>query len=32
MKKGFTTYVLTDAGVSKTATTAVLRAQPNSID
>jgi lipid-binding SYLF domain-containing protein len=32
MKKGFTTYVLTDAGVSATATIAVLRAQPYSID
>lgn len=32
MKKGFTTYVLTDAGVSLTATIAVLRAQPYSID
>ena len=32
MKKGFTTYVLTDAGVSATATIAVLRVQPYSID
>lgn len=32
MKKGVTTYVLTDAGVSATATIAVLRAQPYSID
>jgi lipid-binding SYLF domain-containing protein len=32
MKKSFTTYVLTDAGVSATATIAVLRAQPYSID
>ncbi|GKS59363.1 hypothetical protein YTPLAS18_28900 [Nitrospira sp.] len=32
MKKGFTTYVLTDAGVSATATIAVMRAQPYSID
>lgn len=32
MKKGFTTYVLTDAGVSATATIAVLRAQPYTID
>jgi lipid-binding SYLF domain-containing protein len=32
MKKGFTTYVLTDAGVSATATIGVLRAQPYSID
>jgi len=32
MKEGFTTYVLTDAGVSATATIAVLRAQPYSID
>jgi lipid-binding SYLF domain-containing protein len=32
IKKGFTTYVLTDAGVSATATIGVLRAQPYSID
>jgi len=32
MKEGFTTYVLTDAGVSATATISVLRAQPYSID
>jgi NAD-dependent SIR2 family protein deacetylase len=32
MKKGFTTYVLTDAGVSATSTIAVFRAQPYSID
>ena len=32
MKKGFSTYVLTDAGVSATATIAVLRAQPYSIE
>jgi lipid-binding SYLF domain-containing protein len=32
MKKGFTIYVLTDAGVSATATIVVLRAQPYSID
>ena len=28
MKKGYSTYVLTDAGVSATATVAVIRAQP----
>lgn len=32
MKKGVTTYVLTDAGVSATATIGVLRAQPYAID
>ncbi|MDF0673108.1 MAG: hypothetical protein P0120_02025 [Nitrospira sp.] len=32
MKKGYTSYVLTDAGVSATATIAVLRAQPYSIE
>ena len=32
VKKGFATYVLTDAGVSATATIAVLRVQPYSID
>lgn len=32
MKKGYSTYVLTDAGVSATATIAVLRAQPYSIE
>jgi len=32
MKKGFTTYVLTDAGVSATASIGVLRAQPYAID
>jgi lipid-binding SYLF domain-containing protein len=32
VKKGFTTYVLIDAGVSATATIAVLRVQPYSID
>jgi len=32
MKKGYTSYVLTDAGVSATATVAALRAQPYSID
>ena len=31
-KKGFRTYVLTDAGVSVTATIALIRAQPYSID
>jgi lipid-binding SYLF domain-containing protein len=31
-KTGFTTYVLTDAGVSVTATIGLLRAQPYSID
>lgn len=31
-KKGYSTYVLTDAGVSATATIAVLRAQPYSIE
>jgi len=32
MKQGVSTYVLTDAGVSATATIAMLRAQPYSID
>lgn len=32
LMKGFSTYVLTDAGVSATATIAVLRVQPYSID
>lgn len=32
LKKGFSTYVLTDAGVSGTATVSVLRAQPYSIE
>jgi len=32
MKRGCTSYVLTDAGVSATATIAVLRAQPYSIE
>jgi len=32
MTKGYSTYVLTDAGVSATATINVLRAQPYSID
>jgi hypothetical protein len=32
MKKGFSTYVLTDAGVSGTATVSMLRAQPYSIE
>ncbi|MEX5214471.1 MAG: hypothetical protein NW703_09945 [Nitrospiraceae bacterium] len=32
LKKGFSTYVLTDAGISGTATVSVLRAQPYSID
>ena len=32
VKKGFSTYVLTDAGVSATATISVLRAQPYSIE
>ena len=32
MKQGVSTYVLTDAGVSATATIGVLRAQPYSID
>ncbi|BCA53093.1 hypothetical protein W02_02330 [Nitrospira sp. KM1] len=32
LTKGFSTYVLTDAGVSGTATVSVLRAQPYSID
>ena len=32
MKKGYSTYVLTDAGVSATATVAVIRAQPYSIE
>ncbi len=32
MKKGYSTYLLTDAGVSATATIAVLRAQPYSIE
>ena len=31
-KKGYSTYVLTDAGASATATISVLRAQPYSID
>jgi lipid-binding SYLF domain-containing protein len=31
-KKGFSTYVLTDAGVSATATVAVIRVQPYSIE
>jgi hypothetical protein len=31
-KKGFSTYVLTDAGISGTATVSVLRAQPYSIE
>ena len=30
--KGFSTYVLTDAGVSATATISVMRVQPYSID
>lgn len=32
LKKGYTSYVLTDAGISATATVAALRAQPYSID
>ncbi|MDF0644594.1 MAG: hypothetical protein P0111_11215 [Nitrospira sp.] len=32
LKKGYTSYVLTDAGVSATATVAALRAQPYSIE
>jgi hypothetical protein len=32
LKKGFSTYVLTDAGVSGTATVSMLRAQPYSIE
>ncbi len=32
LKKGYSTYVLTDAGVSATATISVLRAQPYSIE
>ena len=32
MKRGGTSYVLTDAGVSATVTIAVLRAQPYSIE
>jgi hypothetical protein len=32
LAKGFSTYVLTDAGVSATATISVLRTQPYSID
>jgi hypothetical protein len=32
MKKGYATYVLTDAGVSATATINMIRAQPYSID
>lgn len=32
LKKGYSTYVLTDAGISGTATISVLRAQPYSID
>jgi hypothetical protein len=32
LMKGFSTYVLTDAGVSATATIAVLRVKPYSID
>lgn len=32
LMKGFSTYVLTDAGVSATATIAVLRVQPYSIE
>ncbi len=32
LKRGYTSYVLTDAGVSATATVSVLRAQPYSID
>jgi hypothetical protein len=32
MKKGYSSYVLTDAGISATATVAALRAQPYSIE
>ena len=32
IKKGYSTYVLTDAGVSATATISVLPAQPYSIE
>ncbi|SLM49053.1 conserved protein of unknown function [Nitrospira japonica] len=32
LKKGFSTYVLTDAGASATATVSMIRAQPYSID
>jgi hypothetical protein len=32
LKKGFSTYVLTDAGISGTATVSMLRAQPYSIE
>lgn len=32
LKKGYSTYVLTDAGLSATATISVLRAQPYSIE
>ena len=32
LKQGYSTYVLTDAGISGTATVSVLRAQPYSIE
>jgi hypothetical protein len=32
LKKGFSTYVLTEAGASATATVSMMRAQPYSIE